>query len=444
MLADWLDRERLEGVMDVSDEIAAHQKRLADLLAQYQQTKDPRLLDEIERELKALDRSYAELEKHRRGMPEDVLDQYVNRDAGPDGAGHAVPRRGPPDDPRGQVREAQAKLGVVPRAAGPERREPRGLAGRRCASDKFSDEQRKLDEVMNELADLAKDQDDIAAEANRIFEDYALKADEVAKEHRREASRKVGTLVEKLRKRLQGHGRDGLTPFAKEELDIVERRLADVESMVSDGDLGRGDEHGAPGQAEPRHDRGRARGGARGRSEIEVGGRHAGRARRGGQGAPDRQGQLIDELQALLPRPEQIMSADDLKALERLRRRQVGTRDRARRLVGADPAAGRRAARRRGRRAGQEAGRRDQAHGCRPTSARARRIRRGRARARARGGRCARQGARPGAQRGPPGAGGRGRRRADPDPGRRRYRAPERFREDLLEAMKKKGAQGPD
>ena len=62
--------------------------------------------------------------------------------------------------------------------------------------DKFSDEQKKLDEVMNELADVAKEQDDIAAEANRIFEEYAVKADEVAKDHRREASKKVGALVE--------------------------------------------------------------------------------------------------------------------------------------------------------------------------------------------------------------------------------------------------------
>ena len=34
---------------------------------------------------------------------------------------------------------------------------------------------------MNELADVGKDQDDIAAEANKIFEQYAEKADEVAR-----------------------------------------------------------------------------------------------------------------------------------------------------------------------------------------------------------------------------------------------------------------------
>src|SRR5262249_22704493 len=65
VLADWLDRERLEGLLDISDEVAAHQKRLADLLAQYQRTKDPRLLDEIEREMHAIDRALSELDRHR-------------------------------------------------------------------------------------------------------------------------------------------------------------------------------------------------------------------------------------------------------------------------------------------------------------------------------------------------------------------------------------------
>src|SRR6185295_4352858 len=103
--------------------------------------------------------------------------------------------------------------------------------------DKFSEEQKKLDEVMNELSDVARDQDDIAAESSRIFEAYAQKADEVARDHRREASKKVGALVDKLRKRIGAINEAGLTPFAKEELDIVERRLADVDHMVADGDL---------------------------------------------------------------------------------------------------------------------------------------------------------------------------------------------------------------
>src|SRR5205823_15005358 len=107
----------------------------------------------------------------------------------------------------------------------------------RMRGDKFSDEQKKLDEVMNELADVAKDQDDIAQEANRIFEAYAEKADEVARDNRREAAKKVGALTDKLKKKIADINENGLTPFAKEELDVVQRRLAEVEHMVADGDL---------------------------------------------------------------------------------------------------------------------------------------------------------------------------------------------------------------
>ena len=441
VLADWLDRERLEGVMDVSDEIAAHQKRLADLLAQYQQSKDPRLLDEIERELKALDRSYAELEKHRRGMPEDVLDQYVNRDAVPTAQGTQCL-----DEVRrmiraGQVREAQAKLESC-RAQ--QDKSAASLEGSLASlrGDKFSDEQRKLDEVMNELADLAKDQDDIAAEANRIFEDYAQKADEVAKEHRREASKKVGTLVEKLRKRLKDMDESGLTPFAKEELDIVERRLADVESMVADGDLAEATSMAR--QAKQSLDT------IAGELEAALEDDPKSKWADATQDALDAVGKarpiarsLIDELQALLPRPEQIMSADDLKALERLRRRQVGNRDRARRLSERTRQLGPELPGDAGAELGKKLGgaikhmestderaRAKDPSGTREgTRAAADALAKARDRARS----AARQ-----AQEGAV---------ADEPiriPGADEYRAPERFREDLLEAMKKKGQQGPD
>src|SRR5262249_47537418 len=183
-------RERVEGLLDVMDEIAAHQKRLADLLAQYQRTKDPRLLDEIEREMRALDRAFADLDKHRRGMPEDVLDQYVHRDAAQAQEGTSCMAEVAALVHAGKTAAAQAKLSACQMQ---QQRGAQSLEGSlaQLRGDKFSDEQKKLDEVMNELADVARDQDDIAAEANRIFDAYAQKADEVARDHRREASKKV-------------------------------------------------------------------------------------------------------------------------------------------------------------------------------------------------------------------------------------------------------------
>jgi hypothetical protein len=441
VLADWLDRERLEGLLDVSDEIAAHQKRLADLLAQYQRTKDARLLDEIEREMHALDRAYAELDRHRRGMAEDVLDQYVHKSAIQAQAGS-----GCIDEVRKLIRagdpvRAQQKLEQCRQQQEKSASSLEGsLAGMR--GDKFSDEQKKLDEVMNELADVARDQDDIATEANRIFESYAEKADEVARDHRREAAKKAGALLEKLRRRLRDINEAGLTPFAKEELDIVERRLSDVERMVGDGDLA--EALGMAHQAKQSLDT------IAGELEAAINDDPKSKWADATQDALDGvqrtrpvAKELIDELQALSPRPEQIMGADDRRAIDRLRRREAQTKDRARRLSDRAKALGGELPGDAGSELGKKLGgavdqmtaadermRLKDPSGARAaTRAAADALAKARDRARS----AARQ-----AQEGAIGD--------EPIriPGADEYRAPERFREDLLEAMKKKGALAPE
>lgn len=441
VLADWLDRERLEGLLDISDEIVAHQKRLADLLAQYQRTKDPRLLDEIEREMHALDRAFAELDKHRRGLSEDVLDQYVNRSAiQPQAAASCLEevrklvRSG--DTARAQQKLEQCRQQQQRSSSALEG----SLAGLR--GDKFNDEQKKLDEIMNELADVAKDQEDIAAEANRIFEAYAEKADEVARDHRREASKKVSALLDKLRHRLHDINESGLTPFAKEELDIVERRLNDVEHMVGDGDLAE-----ALGMA---HHAKQSLDTIAGELEAAINDDPKSKwvdatqdALDGVQRSRPVAKELIDELQSLSPKPDQIMSADDHRALDRLRRREAVNKDRAKRLSdrtkqlgGELPGdAGNELVKKLGGAIDQMGTADERMKVKDPSGARAatRAAAESLAKARDRARSAARQ-----AQEGAVGD--------EPVriPGADEYRAPERFREDLLEAMKKKGAVAPD
>ena len=437
LLADWLDRERLEGLLDLSDEITAHQKRLKDLLADYRRSKDPRLLDEIDREMRALGRAYAELERHKKGMAEDVLDQYVNQTA-------LQPHASCIDEVRalvhaGKTDEAQTKLEQCRQQ---HERSAEALEGSLAAmrGDRFSDEQKKLDEVMNELADIKKDQDDIAGEANRIFEAYAEKADEVARGNRREASKRVGALVDKLKKRLSDINESGLTPFAKEELDVVERRLADVEHMVADGDLA--EALGMAHQAKQSLDT------IAGELEAAMTDDPKSKwadatqeALDGVEKAAPVAKELIDELQALSPRPDQIMSGDDQRALERLRRREAMNRDRAKKLgertkqLGGDLPGD----------AAQELGKKlggavdqmgiadDRMKGQDPSgtreSTRAAADQLAKARDRAR--RAARQ-----AQEGSVGD--------EPVriPGADEYRAPEQFREDVLEGAKKPAPEG--
>jgi len=330
-LADWLDRERMEGLLDINDEITAHQKRLSDLMAQYERTKDARLLDEIEREMRALDRTLGELDKHRKGMAEDVLDQYVNKDAIETEQATSCMAEVRALVQAGKVAEAQAKLEQCEQQQAKGASELEGSLAQ-LRGDKFGDEQKKLDEVMNELADVAKDQDDIAAEANRIFEAYARKADELAKDHRREASKKMGALVDKLRKRLEQINESGLTPFAKEELDIVERRLGDVEHMVEDGDLA--EALGMARQAKQSLDTiaGELEAAIHDRPKSKWADETPDRTEGTERAAPIAK-ELIDELSALSPRPDQIMSADDLRAIDRLRRRQAMNRQRTQKLA---------------------------------------------------------------------------------------------------------------
>src|SRR4029079_19302496 len=176
-----------------------------------------------------------------------------------------------------------------------------------------------------------KDQDDIAGEANRIFEAYAQKADEVARDHRREASKKFGGLVSTLRRRLESVNESGLTPFAKEELDIVQRRLSDVEHMVGDGDLA--EALAMAHQAKQSLDT------IAGELEAAINDDPRSKwvdatqdALDGVQRARPVAKELIDELQSLSPKPDQIMSADDHRALDRLRRREAVNKERAKRL----------------------------------------------------------------------------------------------------------------
>jgi hypothetical protein len=441
VLADWLDRERLEGLLDVSDEIAAHHKRLADLLAQYQRSKDPRLLDEIEREMRALDRAYAELDRHRRGLAEDVLDQYVHKSAVQAQAGTSCIEEVRKLVRAGDAARAQQKLEQCRQQQQRASSSLEGsLAGMR--GDKFSDEQKKLDEVMNELSDVAKDQDDIASESNRIFESYAEKADEVARDHRREAAKKAGTLIEKLRRRLRDINEAGLTPFAKEELDIVERRLGDVERMVGDGDLA--EALGMAHQAKQSLDT------IAGELEAAINDDPKSKwadatqdALDGVQRARPVAKELIDELAALSPRPDQIMSADDHRALDRLRRREAMTRDRARRLAERARQLGGELPGDAGSELGKKLGGAIDQMGTAEERLRAKDPSGARAATRAAADALAkaRDRARSAARQAQEGAVGDEPIRI---PGADEYRAPERFREDLLEAMKKKGALAPE
>jgi hypothetical protein len=442
LLADWLDRERLEGMLDLADEIAGHQKRLKELLEQFARTGDPRLKNEIERELRALDLAMEQMEKQRTAMPEDVLDQFVHREALDSSSQAACTAEVRRLFAAGDAKAAQAKLAEC---AGEMSRASDSLEGSLDAlrGDRFNEEQKKLDEVMNELADLSKDQDDIAAEASRIFDEYAAKIEKLSEENQREASKKIGALLERLRRRLSSIPDAGLTPFATEELDIVQRRLVDLEHMVDDGDLA--EALAMAKQAKQSIDT--IAGELDAALEDEPGSvfaKETEKALEAAERARPIAKELIEELSELAPSPRDVLSSDDKRALEQLRRRQAGSRERGKRLAERTKSlgdelpgdAGKEISQRlqsaldhmaaaEGRMRGQDpSGARQAARSAADALEEANKRTKGAARQRQEGAGVGDEPIR--------------------IPGAEEYRAPEQFREDILEAMKKKAPSGYD
>jgi tetratricopeptide (TPR) repeat protein len=331
LLADWLDRQNMENLLAISDEMKVHQDRLRQLFKEYERTGSPELLAEIEREMRVLEKRLAEMAHKRGQMAEDVLDRFVNSDAIEDeevtdcmGEVRALMAAG-------QIDEAQKKLetcmGTLDQAA-----EAMEQALRSLRSDKFSEEERKFGEVMDRLADLARDQRDVAEAADDIWNRYAARADELMREEAKETRKQVSKLVDRLRKQLARVPESGLTPFAKEELAIVDSRLQDLDRMLADGDIAE-----ALAMAE------------QARGSLETTGaeldaaledeqdepwgdstRNARREIRRAQGLAD---ELVAELKRSTPSPGEIMSKDDRRQLETLRRRQQALQDSARKLA---------------------------------------------------------------------------------------------------------------
>lgn len=440
LLAGWLDRQRLELVLALTDEIKGHQDRLRELFKEYARTGSEDIKKEIERELRALEAKLAELAEKQSALPTDVIDQFVNADAmraeQMESCTEEVRKLLEAGDAAGAQKKMEECADELAQAASELEDSLSALRG-----DKFSEQEKKFGQLMNDLADLSRDQNDIAEAADDVWERYADRADELMRDKAKDTKNKLSKTLEKLGKQLDKIPDDGLTPFSKEELDIAKSRVADIEQMLDDGDI-------AEALAMARQ----AQSGLETMdAELESAldeeprgpwAKRTREARKGVKKAQPLADELVEELEASTPRPEDIMSSEDRKKLDQLRRQQQSVREKAKRL---------------GKRAQQEAddlpGEAGQAIGQRVGEATEHMERAGE-RMRARDPSGARQEAREAAEqldqarKDGQGAARQQQRmngrslRDEPVriPGADEYKAPEKFREDILEAMKKDDA----
>lgn len=440
LLADWLDRQSMENLLAISDEVKTHQERLRQLFDELERTGSADIMSEIEREMRALEQRMAEMAQKRGHMPEDVLDRFMHAEALPEDETRdcmsevrALLRAG---DAAGAREQAERCMLALDQAAESMEEALRALRGER-----FREEERRFAQMMSDLSDLSEDQRELAGDAAALWERYAARADDMMRDKLGDTREQVMGTLQRLRGRLGQVPAGDLTPFAREELEIVDARLADVQEMLEDGDIAEAlsmarqaregmeimleelqaalqDEHDDPWGARTRQ--------------------AAGMLRRAQPLAQS----LVAELESHTPSPEEIMSRDDRRMLERLRRRQQAMGERARRLGerirqmgeslpgeageavagGLDRAGtqmGRATERMRGR---DPSGARHESGAAAETLERTLEDARGAARRRQ--------------------AAGSVGLRDEPIriPGAEEYRAPEQFREDILEAMKREQA----
>lgn len=437
-LADWLDRQRMEDLLGLSDEVKNHKDRLRKLLAEYARTGAPEVMSEIQREMRALEQRLAEMAQRQQGLGADVLDQFVNADALAQQQSRSCLEEVQALLARGQIKAAQSKLEDCSRqldsAAASLEQSLAELRG-----DRFPEAERKFGELMNELADITRDQEQIAGEADAIWQRYARQAAERLGEQAAAGRKEMQETVAEMRRQLDGVPPRGLSQFSREELEVVRKRLDDLDTMLRDSDfaealnLARQAQSSLETAADELAD---------GLDEHARWADDAETALERIHGALPLARKLVQRLQQNTPRPGEIMSRQDEQRLGELSRRQQTTRQQAQRLAGrARSAAGELPGGAGGElgqkleeagaqmeRAGERMKARDPAAARMEARAAAERL--AQARQQAQGA------ARLQRQSGSSGL------RDEPVriPGADEYRAPEKFREDILDAMKKETA----
>lgn len=330
-LDDWVERQLMENLLALTDELEVHKERLQELFKEYHRTGNSELLTEIGRELRSIETRMADMIEQRGRVSDDVLDRFVNSDAIKEEQASDCMAEVRALMDRDAVAEAERALagclGSLDHAS-----EALELALRDLRSDRFSEQERRFAEVMDRLADLSLEQLEIAESAQSIWDRYAARADEMMREEAKDTRRRVSKLQERLNKGLAELPDNGLTPFAKEELDIAESRLADVDKMLADGDIAE-----ALAMAElARKSMGTAAAeleAAMIDEQAEPWSAHTSEARRDLGRVQPLVDRLVADLAASTPAPSDIMSRKDRRELDRLGRRQQSVSERSRRLV---------------------------------------------------------------------------------------------------------------
>jgi hypothetical protein len=329
LLDDWLGRQRVEEMLLVTDEIRSLREKLGELMKEYKRTGSPEVAKEIERTLRLLEQRLAELDRKRAQLGGELTDRFLNQDATSPSESKSCLEKVRALLAQGDTRGAEAQLHKCGEAMDQEERALEdGL--RSLRSEKFGEEQKAFMELMNEIADLEREERDVAGEAEALIEEYERRAAEATRERVAPLAEQAKKTLEALQKAWAEVPHAGLSPFARDEAQAVARRLDDVGRMLSEADV-------AEALAMARQ----AREGLRTvlaelEDDLEDAEPFSDRTEEAHDkvaAADPLAAKLIEELEQATPNPGEWLTPDDRRRLEALGKRQEALAERTRKLA---------------------------------------------------------------------------------------------------------------
>ncbi len=322
---DLLSRSRLEDLAALARDAQAARDRLKDLLARAASTKDPALKQEIAREVAAIEERMQRLAEQIAKLQEkrEVPDEFLNSQ---------VPKES--EDALAQIKqalekgdyaEAQRKLDEL----GKQLDQLASVAGqdlKGLSSERFGPEDKAMQEVASEVADLERDQEELEKASRKVMDEARARSEGGEQKRAEKAIAKLREKGDRLRKKLR-EAQPGVPSWDSERAETALKRAADLERALQMSDF-----QEALDQA--RQTRGALAELGRSLDEDSALGMRpdARRAREKlGEAEPIAE-ELVRELEQALPQPGESLTGEDRKRLGQIAGQQQALRERAQKL----------------------------------------------------------------------------------------------------------------
>jgi hypothetical protein len=331
-LDDLLGRQRLENLVALADELTHSRDRLKALLEEYRRTHDESVRREIERTLSVLEARVQELQSRLGELASEVPDEFLNREAIADlnlqkGLGELRDLL-----EKGDVGRAQSELERLSRKLDDlSATLDQNLRGFR--QDRFPAEERALSQMLDRVGDLHAAQQEIARETKKLVDELRQRSREVTRDRLDALAKSQLAKVERLKQKLAEVRREGLGPYHQEELERSRQRVEDLRRALDQGDLEEALEMARGGAlslrtlTEDLRDEVARAPWRKPQRAVEV--RQA--LDRAEEALP-LANEIAQDLERALPRPEQLLDADQRRRLGELAAREREVRRRAARL----------------------------------------------------------------------------------------------------------------